>query len=64
MHSPVTCPDCGVRRDFVGFENKKKWQDEIRIFHCSTCDLTEKLKIAGRKAISIARSRGETEQEG
>lgn len=58
MQSPVTCPDCGARRDFVGYENKQKWQDEIRIFHCEKCDMTEKLKITGRQAILVARSKG------
>lgn len=62
MHSPLTCPECGARRDFVGFENKQKWQDEIRIFHCGGCDLTEKLKIAGRQAILVARMKGKAEE--
>lgn len=58
MHNPVTCPDCAARRSFVGFENKQKWQDEIRVFHCEKCDLTEKLRISGRQAVLVTRSQG------
>lgn len=56
MSSPLTCPDCGARREFVGFESTRNDGNDIRVFQCDACGLIEKLEIAGRQAVVIARS--------
>lgn len=55
MQSPVTCPDCGARRTFVGYDKVPRRGEEIRVFHCGTCGMTEKLRINSSGAETVER---------
>lgn len=43
MRGPVQCPDCGEARAFAGYLAEGQASDDVRLFICRDCNVTEKV---------------------